>query len=92
MIYNYIFVDFNSVSNLIVFIFNRFPCMFVGFNVRVECESYVKNCEDSEVRDWFTSGQPAKSHMRSTRWNLNNLLPDYILQVTSRLSQPVNDP
>ena len=26
-------------------------CMFVGFNVRVECESLVKNCVDSEVRD-----------------------------------------
>ena len=25
--------------------------MFVGFNVRVECESFVKNCEDSEVRN-----------------------------------------
>ena len=42
MIYNYVFVNFNYVSNLIVFLFNRFPCMFVGFNVRVECESYVK--------------------------------------------------
>ena len=28
-----------------------FPCMFVEFNVRVECENLVKNCEDSEVRD-----------------------------------------
>ena len=25
--------------------------MFVGFIVRIECESLVKNCEDSEVRD-----------------------------------------
>ena len=25
--------------------------MFVGFNVKVECESLVKNCEDSEIRD-----------------------------------------
>ena len=25
--------------------------MFVEFNVRVECENLVKNCEDSEVRD-----------------------------------------
>ena len=25
--------------------------MFVGFNVRVECESLVKNNVDSEVRD-----------------------------------------
>ena len=28
-----------------------FPCMFVEFNVKVECESLVKNCEDSEIRD-----------------------------------------
>ena len=40
--------------------------MFVGFNVRVECESLVKNCEDNEVRDWLASGQPAKGHVRST--------------------------
>ena len=29
--------------------------MFVGFNVRVECESLVKNCENSEVRDWLAT-------------------------------------
>ena len=40
--------------------------MFVGFNVRVECESLVNNCEDNEVRDWVVSGQPAEGHMRST--------------------------
>ena len=40
--------------------------MFVGFNVRVECESLVKNCEDNEVHDWVVSGQPAEGHMRST--------------------------
>ena len=33
-----------------------FPCMFVGFNVRIECESLVKNCEDSEVRDLIVTG------------------------------------
>ena len=38
------------MSNLIVF-YQFFLCMFVGFNVRVKCESLVKNCEDSEVRD-----------------------------------------
>ena len=25
--------------------------MFMGFNVSVECESLVKNCEDNEVHD-----------------------------------------
>ena len=57
--------------------------MFVGFNVKVECESLVKNCEDSEVCDWLTSGQPAKGHKRSTCWNLNNLLLGCISRVTS---------
>ena len=28
-----------------------FPYMFMGFDVKVECESLVNNCEDSEVRD-----------------------------------------
>ena len=32
MIFNYIYVGFNSVSNLIVF-HQSFPYMFVGFNV-----------------------------------------------------------
>ena len=62
-----------------------FPCMFVGFNVRVECESLVKNCENSEVRDWLVSGQLAKGHVRSTCWNLNSLLPGCISRVTSQL-------
>ena len=38
------------MSNLIVFC-QSFPYMFVGFNVRVEYKSLVKNCEDREVRD-----------------------------------------
>ena len=33
-----------------------FPYMFVGFNVRVECENFVKNCEDNEVRDLLATG------------------------------------
>ena len=41
------------MSNLIVFC-QSFPCMFVGFNVRVENKSLVKNCEDREVRDLLT--------------------------------------
>ena len=36
--------------------------MFVGFNVKVDCESLVKNCEDSEVHDWIMSGKPTKGH------------------------------
>ena len=53
---------------------NHFLVSFVGFNVRVECESLVKICEESEVRDWLASGQPTKGHVRSTCWNLNNLM------------------
>ena len=43
-----------------------FPYMLVRFNLRVECESLVKNCEDSEVRDLLVNGQSVKGHMRST--------------------------
>ena len=42
------FVGFNSMSNLIVFLFNHFPVFFVGFDVRFECESLVKICEEGE--------------------------------------------
>ena len=42
------------MSNLIVFV-QSFPYMFVGFNVRVECESLVKNCEDNEAHDWLAT-------------------------------------
>ena len=34
-----------------MYFIQSFPCIFMGFNVRVECESLVKNCVDSEVRD-----------------------------------------
>ena len=43
--------------------------MFVGFNVRVESKSLVKNCEDQGIlqlaRDWLASEQLVKGHMRS---------------------------
>ena len=39
---------FNSVSNFIVILFNNFPVFFVGFNVKVECESLVKIYEEGE--------------------------------------------
>jgi len=42
------FVGFNSMSNLIVFLFNHFLVFFVGFNVRFECESLAKICEEGE--------------------------------------------
>ena len=63
----------------------------VRFNVRVECESLVKNCEDRKVRDWLVSGQPAKGHVKSTCWNLNSLLPGYILLVILCLGQVAID-
>ena len=39
--------------------------MFVGFNVRVECESFVKNCESQLSHDWLMNEQPAKGHVGS---------------------------
>ena len=63
--------------------------MYVRFDVRVECKSLAKNCEDSEVCDLFVTssrvdiGQPAKGHVRSIYWNLNNLLLGCILRVIS---------
>ena len=30
-----------------------FSCIFLRFNVRVGCESLVKICEESEVRNWL---------------------------------------
>ena len=44
--------------------------MFMGFNVRVECESFVKNCEDNEVSNLLATGslvdnlqRPREKHM-----------------------------
>ena len=36
--------------NLIVFI-QSFPCMFVGFNLTVECKSLVRLAKNNEVHD-----------------------------------------
>ena len=49
-----------------------FPCIFVRSNVRVECESSVKICEESEVCNWLKSRQSTKGHMKSTCCNLNS--------------------
>ena len=55
------FVGFNFISNLTMFC-QLFLCMFVGFNVRVECESLIKNCEEQSIlrlaHDWLTSEKP----------------------------------
>ena len=40
--------------------------MFVGFNVRVECESFGKNCEDGEVHDLFASGLRVDNPLKAT--------------------------
>ena len=42
-------LKFNAIFDCIFV--QSFSCMFVGFNVRVKCESLVKNCEDNGVRD-----------------------------------------
>ena len=44
-----------------------FPSMFVGFNVSVECESLVKNCEDNEIRD-FLSTSLWVDNPRKVKW------------------------
>ena len=51
MIYNYVFVGFNSHVKFDCTLFNIFLVIFVVFNVRVDCESLVNICEESEVRD-----------------------------------------
>ena len=43
-----------------------FPCMFVGFNIRVECESLLKNCEDSEVRNLLAIGLRVDNPWKAT--------------------------
>ena len=50
------YVIFNSVSNLIVFLFNHFLVFFVGFYIRALCESLVKNLWISGFHDCW----PAK--------------------------------
>ena len=40
--------------------------MIVVFNVRVECESLVKNCEDSEVHDWIVTGSRVDNPRKAT--------------------------
>ena len=54
------------MSNLIV-ISQSFPCMFVGFMVRVECESLVNNCEERRTLrlayEWTIRERPPKKHM-----------------------------
>ena len=54
------------MSNLIVFC-QSFPCMFVRFNVNVECESLVKNCEDrDEVCDLLATDSQADNSQKVT--------------------------
>ena len=63
VIFGRCFLGFYFVSNFIVF-FQSFCSMFVRFNVRIECEKLVKNCEQKTIHDWPTSGQPTKSHKK----------------------------
>ena len=55
MIYNYVFVGFNSHVKFDCTLFNIFLVIFVVFNVRVDCESLVNICEESEVRNWLAT-------------------------------------
>ena len=40
--------------------------MFVGFNVRIECESLVKNCENNEVHDLHAIGSQEDDLRKAT--------------------------
>ena len=66
VIYNYILCWLLFHVKFDCILFNHFLVFFVGFNVRVECESYVKICEESE----FATGsqvdnpkRPREKHM-----------------------------
>ena len=54
------------MSNLIV-LSQSIPCIFVRFNVRVEYESLVKNCEEQRTsqlaREWTTCERLREKHM-----------------------------
>ena len=40
--------------------------MFIRFNVRVEYESFVKNCEDSEISDLLAIGMRVDNPRKAT--------------------------
>ena len=65
-------LDFILCQILLYFV-QLFPYMFMGFDVRVECESLVKNCEDSEVRDWTTRKRPREKHMQESKQSFSKL-------------------
>ena len=44
------------ICQIWLYFVQSFPCMFIRFNVRVEYESFVKNCEDGEVSDLLVIG------------------------------------
>ena len=61
--------DLNSVTHPID-VLNHFPVFFVGFNVRVECESLVKICEEGEfaIGSWVTTcKRPHEKHMLESK-------------------------
>ena len=68
-----------------------FPCMIVGFDVRVECENLVKICEEPWssrlARDWLASGLPTKGHVRSTCWKLKSQVSKSISWLILQLGQ-----
>ena len=61
VIFGRCFLGYSSMSNLIVF-FQSFPCMFVRFNVWIECEKLVKNCEEKAIREWLEWTTRKKPH------------------------------
>ena len=88
------FVNFNSMSNLIVFMFNHFPVFIMRFNVRVVIESLINICEEGDfvIGSWLAhEWQTAKGHVRSTCLYLKSLMQGWILWVTRDLDQVMSE-
>ena len=103
MYYNCKFVICNNVFCWFQFrvrfdcnFFQSFPCIFVGFNLRVVCESLVKNLGRNGfhnlIRDWLTTAdsqnKPYKKHMLEFEESLKG----WFSQVARDSGQVASDP
>ena len=95
MIYNYVFIGFNSISNLIVFcsIISWYFCWIYYKDWVWEFgEDLWRKWSSQLARDWLVGGQPAKGHVRSTCWNLNNFCQAVFCESLLDSSQVASDP
>ena len=70
MIYHYVIIGFNSLSNLVVFV-QSFPCILWDFIV-IGLVKLVKIAQEVDLATWLASGATHKSHMKSTCWKLKS--------------------